>query len=79
MKHLRRILEVAVAVIAVEYSTALRTPVVVNWLDGHPADAAYVSLGAGLLIAAYKAIRDQLAQPPADPPASNGAPTMGAK
>lgn len=79
MKHLARILEVAVAVIAAAYSTALETPVVYTWLDRHPLDAGYVSLAAGVAVAASKAIRDQLAKPDVVAPSSNGATTMGAK
>lgn len=80
MKHLRRTLEVAVAVLAAAYGATLQSPVVSHFLDNHPQDAGYVALGAGVLIAAYKAARDKLTTANAvvaAPPSSSS--SMGAK
>lgn len=71
--HLRRVFEVAVAVVAAAYSSAALSPTVTNFLHAHPADAGYVALVAGVVVAAYKAARDKLTAPaPATPPTLKG-------
>ena len=77
MKHLARILAVAVPVIAAAATSALKTPAIVNVLEHHPAAAAYVLLVAGAIRAAWKAYTDR-----AEPDTQAGAPpntSMGAK
>lgn len=78
MRHLLRILQVAVPVVIAAGSTALATPAVTNFLAAHPADAGYVLLVAGVLRAAYKVLKDNRAgvQVPAPPSAGS---SMGAK
>lgn len=78
MKHLARILAVAVPVIAAAATSALKTPAIVNVLEHHPAAAAYVLLLAGLIRAGWKAYTDRAAAgEPAAPAPPNT--SMGAK
>lgn len=76
--HLRRVLEVAVAVTAAAWAYAIPSPVVAGFLERHPQDAAYVSLAAGVVVAAYKAARDALRAQQAPAPPSDGS-SMGAR
>lgn len=77
MKHLARILAVAVPVIAAAATSALKTPALVNVLEHHPGAAGYVLLVAGLIRAAWKAYTDRVtdvdAAAPAPPHTSMGA------
>ena len=59
MKHVARILGVAIPVLIAACSTALATPAVTNFLEQHPGAAAYVALAAGALRAAWKAYSER--------------------
>lgn len=75
MKHLLRILEVAVPVVLVAASTIAVSPAV----QSHPALVAYIALAAGVLNAVYKALRGSQEPPETDATPGPGSPTMSAK
>lgn len=77
MKHLRRILAVAVPLIAAAYSTALMTPAVTNFISSHPAVAIYLVSVAGVVHAIVKAFNDRSSAAGSPAPPSGGS-SMGA-
>lgn len=80
MRHLARILAVAVTLIAVAYSTAIATPAVQNLIVHHPAVAGYVAAVTSVLAAVWRAWTERVAASTSDSSTNTtGAPGMGAK
>lgn len=78
MRHVRRIIRVAVAIATAAGTAALADPTVRAFVDQHPALAGYLTLASSIVYAIIRALGD-LRVAAAGDVASSGSPTMGAK
>lgn len=79
MKHFRRTLTVAFAVLAAAAPAWIATPAVGNFIDAHAALAAYFPLVSGLVYALTRAWQQRGDNPPGAGAPSHESKTMGAQ